>query len=576
MISPRKTIPNWVLRLGAYVLCLRALAVVSISAVVFTCHCSVCIVSYYRNLREFIETLDARGKLVRVREAVNKDTEMHSLVRLQFRGLEEEDRKAFLFEQPVDGQRRTYNIPVIIGCFAASREIYAAGLQCQTGAIGDRWSRARQSPIMPEVVSKGAVQDVVLMGESLEQRDYLSFLPIPISTPGFDNAPYTSASNWASKDLETGVQNLGTYRGQLKTPNRLGCFTASASKGIACHWEKARKMGLPCLEAALVLGGPPSISYAAVAHLPQDVDELAVAGGLGGEPLEVVRCRTVDLLVPAEADIVIEGHIATDALEPEGPFGERTGYMADRAPALFFEVACITLRQDPIYPSFLSQFPPSESSKLQQISKEQALTHLLREKLALKGVLDVALHESSGSWGYCVVRLDRKGDPWKVLEGISVHERQTSKVLIAVDEDIDARDPDAVNWALSYHMQPHRDVRIVDARAHQMDYSVAPLEHPRTGKERSSAMLVDATRKWGFPPLSLPSRSHMERALELWKAMGLPELRLKPPWYGYPLGSWSERDAIEARRAEEGAHQITGEEVRNQRVKAGDKGGSIN
>src|SRR5262249_25067674 len=158
-------------------------------------------------------------------------------------------------------------------------------------------------------------------------------------------APYTSASYWITKDPETGVRNVGTYRGQLKSPLRMGCYPASRQKGIAVHWEKARARGQP-LEAAVVLGAPPHVAFPAVALLgpgapppvafrggalrAQKGDGVGVAGGLAGEPVPLVRCQTVDLEVPAEAEIVIEGRIPTDRLEEEGPFGEFTGFMARR------------------------------------------------------------------------------------------------------------------------------------------------------------------------------------------------------------------------------------------------------
>src|SRR5918912_3670664 len=351
---------------------------------------------HYRNLREFLQALDAHDMLVRYTAPIDKDTQLQPLVRLQFRGLPEAQRKGFLFEHVTGAGGRRFDIPVAACCMAASRTMYALGLGCAPREIGARWAQALANPIAPERVERGPVQDVVYTGAALERAGGLDLLPIPLATPGFDNAPYTSASYWITKDPESGIRNVGTYRGQLKSPLRLGCYPASPQKGVAIHWEKARARGEP-LEAAVVLGAPPHIAYPAVAFLPRDVDELGVAGGLAGEPVPLVRCRTVDLEVPAEAEIVIEGRIATDYLEEEGPFGEFSGFMARREFTYYLEVTAITHRRDPIYNLFLSQFPPSESSKIRQVAMENTICRFLSADCDFAGVRDVAVHESGGS-----------------------------------------------------------------------------------------------------------------------------------------------------------------------------------
>jgi 4-hydroxy-3-polyprenylbenzoate decarboxylase len=167
----------------------------------------------------------------------------------------------------------------------------------------------------------------VLTGADLKPGNALDGLPVPISTPGYDNAPYLSAGHYITKDPDTGIQNMGNYRGQLKTRMRLGMNPSLEIRaGIYAHWLKYKQRGekLPC---AVVVGCPPVVSYTAVQKLPENLDELRVAGGLAGGPINVTRCKTVDLLVPAESEIVIEGLIDTEFLEPEAPFGESHGYV---------------------------------------------------------------------------------------------------------------------------------------------------------------------------------------------------------------------------------------------------------
>jgi UbiD family decarboxylase len=239
--------------------------------------------AYYRNLEEYIRALEGAGLLYRVMRPINKDTEMHPLVRWQFRGLGEDERRAFLFENIHDSKGKKYDIPVLIGGLAGSQKIYALGLNCKEEEVEGIWSRALDKPLPPVLVGRGAVQEVVYQGEELKRVGGLYKLPIPISTPGFDNAPYFTAGCWITKDPENGVRNMGVYRGQLK-----GALKTSISWGSlkhsAVHWEKCNKKGVP-LDAAIVLGGPPSITYAAVQPVPLGIDEVALAGALGGEAL---------------------------------------------------------------------------------------------------------------------------------------------------------------------------------------------------------------------------------------------------------------------------------------------------
>ncbi len=261
---------------------------------------------YHKNLREYIKALEAKGKLVRITEPVNKDTQLHPLVRLQFRGLPEEERKAFLFENVFDSKGRKFTIPVAIGVLGASPQVYAVGMMCEVSEIGKKWQQAQLNPIKPVIVKDGPVQEEVFAGDKLLARGGLGEFPIPVSTPGWDIAPYITSPCVVTRDPESGIRNVGTYRAQVKGPVRTGLHAAKYFRGIAFHWRKARKMGKP-LEVAIVIGGPPNVGYASVSQLPTDVDEYTIAGGIAGEPVELVQCKTVDLEVPAQAEIVIEG-----------------------------------------------------------------------------------------------------------------------------------------------------------------------------------------------------------------------------------------------------------------------------
>jgi 4-hydroxy-3-polyprenylbenzoate decarboxylase len=525
-------------------------------------------VAYYRDLHEWLEVLDSKGYLNRIQRPINKDTEMHPLVRLQFRGLPEEERKGWLFEKVTDVSGRLYGMPVALAVMAPCRPVYALGMGVNSPEeIPAKWADAQTHPIPPRIVSSGPCQGVVYEGRALLEAGGAGMLPVPISTPGFDCAPFLSSGHWVTKDPETGDFNFGTYRGQIKSPTRIGLF-AFAYQDICKHWNKARALGKP-LEAAIVIGCTPNLSYCSTSRLP--LPEYPVAGGIAGEPVELVRCKTVDLLVPARSEIIIEGMISTEEIEPEGPFGEFTGYMAERAPDKFMTVTCITRRRDAIFQAFLSQFPPSESSVLRGVALEGLLYKLLTVDHKMKGIVEVALPDTAGSHGVCVVRMDRAAGakPMEALRVIADLPRAAPKIIVAVDEDVDARDADAVEWAISYRVQPHRDTEIREIKVSTgLDFSLAPPSaRPDVVAYKASAILIDATCKWDYPPISLPREEFMERAKTIWDELGLPALKLKKPWFGYNLGSWSEEDQADAERALRGEHYATGEIRKAQRVR---------
>jgi UbiD family decarboxylase len=526
---------------------------------------------YWPTLANYVEGLDRAGKLVRVTTQINKDTELHPLVRLQFRGLPESKRKAFLFENVVDAKGRAYDIPVLVAALAGSADIYALGMGCPVEEIEENWRRALAAPITPTVVASGPCQEVVVTGDDLAKPGGgLSRLPIPISTPGFDNAPYTTASHWVTKHPTSGLHNLGNYRGMVKAENRIGALPGMLGVGMREHIDQWRATGAERLPAAIVIGAPPHVTYTAVTRIPNDMCEYDVAGALSGRSLELVRCVTQDLMVPAEAEIVIEGTVPTSLLEMEGAFGEFPGYMAQRDYSFFMEVTAITMRRKPIYLAILSQLPPSESSKMRHIGRGAAALKLLRDS-GFDNVLAVEYLECAGSNAIVVVKIKKRA-PDDGKRALRVLAKQfIGKIAVAVDEDIDVKNAENVLWAIAYRSQPYRDMEIVDAPLFALDPSIAPPGAPRglvdsvAVAPRSSAICIDATMPWPYPPLSLPKRQYMERALELWRDLQLPALELKEPWWGYSLGYWTPEEEHEAELAVEGRHFETGEKQKQTR-----------
>ncbi len=494
----------------------------------------------YSDLQEHVAALDAAGLLHRIDEPVNKDTEMHALVRWQYRGgIPESGRKAFLFTNVTDSNGRHYDMPVIVGALAGSREIYRIGLGVARDQIGTIWQKALENPIPPVVVTDAPCQEVVIEGDDLiGVGKGLDALPVPISTPGFDSAPYITAGNFVTRDPDNGIQNLGTYRAGLKSPNRLVVRMATRNGGAGGypHWEKYRARGekMPC---AIVLGCPPCVAYTGPQKVTRDVDELAVAGGLAGAPIRVVRARTVDLMVPADSEIIIEGLIDTEYLEPEAPFGESHGHIALEDFNMIFEVTCITHRRTPLFASIISQVTPSESSSIKRDAYEQMFLAHLRKTLGIRSVRKVIMHEPLTNLRRVIFLVMQQDTPrtevWRALHGTAALRADCGKYVIAVNEDIDPDNTDAVFWSLAYRSNPSEDVQILKYRDGG--------HGPKGGaKSTDGTMLIDATLKAKSAPLALPKREFMENAKALWERLNLPPLTPEAPWHGYSLGDWNE------------------------------------
>ena len=530
----------------------------------------------YNDLRQHLKALEERGLLFRVKRPINKDTELHPLIRWQFRSnLKESERKGFFFENVIDVKGKHYDFPVAVGVLASSPQIYSVGLQCPLEEIPSRWERALSKPIVPVIVDRGPVHEVVHTGSALDRDGGgLDMIPVPISTPGFDNAPYTTCSHWFTKDIETGIRNAGNYRGQLKGRRKIGCYN-QPGQHFTLHVEKCKKKGIP-LDAALVIGGPPVVSYATVQKVPYGVDEMAVAGGLAGEPLRMVRCKTVDLEVPAEAELVIEGKVSTEFFELEGPFGESHGHMHPRELSPYMEVTAITQRKDMIYLSFISQVTPSESSVIKKVGYDLLFLRYLQKDVNIKSVVRVVMHEALTNLRKVLIIQMRKpseAEVWRALFSAAAFHQGVGKIVIAVDEDINPDDMDSVLWAMSYRCIPHQDVQIVRGKEKghgpPFEYFKGSTEHRVRYEEpaNDSAMLINAMLKTPFPPVSLPKQEYMENAFRIWEELGLPKIEKKYPWYGYSLGQWDEELEEEAALALKGDHYLTGDKVAKSKVK---------
>jgi 4-hydroxy-3-polyprenylbenzoate decarboxylase len=413
------------------------------------------------------------------------------------------------------------------------------------------------NPIQPVSVDNAPCQEVIMIGDELTRPGGgLASLPVPISTPGFDAAPYLTATLVVTKDPETGVRNMGTYRAQLKARDRLGVRMASRLGGAGGyqHWLKYQARG-ESMPIAIVLGCAPAILFTGPQKLPIDEDEMAVAGGLIGSAVRTTRCKTVDLDVPADAEIVIEGEITTSYLEPEGPFGESHGHVALEDFNMSMKVTAITKRRKAVFISIISQVTPSESSTLKKVAYEPLFLGHLRKTFNIKGIKRVVMHEPLTNIRKVIfLQFDRsvpQTEVWRGLQAAASLQAQCGKVVIAVSEDIDPNNADAIFWSIAYRSNISTDVHVTPYRSGG--------HGPKSGRSGTDAtLMIDATLKADMPPLALPRKEFMSRARVIWEELQLPRLTPQPPWHGYELGDWAEQWTDYAKRAVDGDWETNG------------------
>jgi len=516
----------------------------------------------YNDLQDHLRALESAGLLTTIDAPINKDSELSPLVRWQFRGgIPEAERKAFLFTNVTGAADRSFDMTVVTGALAGNAAIYSVGMGVPVEDIGGCWANAIANPIAPVEVDDPRCQELVFEGIDLTSGNGLDALPVPVSTPGYDSAPYLTATACITRDPDSGIQNLGTYRGGLKAPDRVGLkLFMNLGQGGTAHWEKYRARG-EAMPIAMVIGCPPPVAYCGPQKLPKDVDELGVAGGIAGAPIRIAKARTSDLMVPADAEIVIEGLLDPEYFEPEGPFGESHGYINLEEFNFILKVTAITRKKNAVFTSIISQVAPSESSVIKRVAYEPLFLNHLRDHLGIKGVVRVGMHEPLTSLRKVIVVQVARGTPrteiWRALYGAMSFQGPVGKYMIAVDEDIDPNNLDAVFWAMSYRANLAEDCELIKHR---------PLGHgPKTGATEDATLAIDATLKVDMAPVALPKREYMEHAKELWDRLGLPPLKPEPPWHGYELGDWSAEWDTLAERAAAGDWIANGERSNQQR-----------
>ena len=430
----------------------------------------------FHDLREFLAALEAAGDLVRVKRPVETRFEIAAGIRK----MSDTGGPTLWFEN-VAG----YDMPVVGAAFTTRSKALLA-LEVDSSAEGNaRFSHGLRNPVEPRLVASGECQEVVHTGSDID----LHSLPMPVYSEK-DGGPYVTMALEVSKDPIDRRVNASVYRVMRTGRNRMSVMS-HAFQGLGTHMARAERRG-ESLEVAIVNGCDPVLLYASQAKVPQGVNELTVAGGIRGEPVEVVKCVSVDLEVPSSAEIVIEGRVLPGEWTMEGPFGEFTGYYGPAEENHVIEVTAITHRHNPIFLAGMTGLPPTDNHVLKSFAYESALYEKLRE--TFPEVTAVSYPNWGGVQYAVVIALEQryKAQARHVIL-TALGDSSRPKWVIVVDDDIDVYDTEMVNWAIMTRSQPAEDTIIVPRVAG------GPLDPSAPEKEVISVWGIDATRPFGVP-----------------------------------------------------------------------------
>jgi 2,5-furandicarboxylate decarboxylase 1 len=426
-----------------------------------------------QGFRDVLRVLEEAGELRRIKKAVDPR---------HLSALAAQAKEATFFET-IAG----YPAWRVAGALVSTRRRLAVAMGCAEADIARRFEDGIRRPIDARLVGDGPCQEVVRQGDDVD----LTSIPIPLMHDK-DGGPYISATMVVSKDPEYG-RNVGSYRLMYRTPRETGIDLVSSSD-MRRYYQRALDAGRP-LEIAVAVGVHPYEMLAASYKAPIDVDEYAIAGGLHGAPVELVRCRTVDLEVPADAELVLEGELLPIGwTADEGPFGEFSHITGDVKWNPIFRVKCITHRRDPIF--YMLQMPWENDWLAAPVIEAAGL-----QALRIASVEPVAIRAPVGGCCYWTLVASIRKRPGEgknaLLALLSVAE---VKLAIVTDDDIDIYNPDDLDWAMTFRVQADHDVLIIPgARGKHIDPSVRAWSLGKGGLPTTAKLGIDATIPEGVP-----------------------------------------------------------------------------
>ena len=449
----------------------------------------------FKDLREFIGFLEERGELRRVSAPVSRDLEITEIADRMVKS----GGPAILFEN-VEG----FETPLAINLYGTHQRVAWAlgvedveeivarirkltslpqappkGLMDKLRTLGDLAGLARSQP---KTVRNAPCQEVVLTGDYAD----LDRLPILTCWPQ-DAGRFITLPLVISRDPASGRRNVGTYRMQVYDSRTTGMHWQSHKVG-ARHFRTGTRMGTERMDVAVALGGDPTTMWSGSMPLPPDMDELAVSGVLREEPVELVKCKTIDLEVPAHAEIVLEGYVTPGETRVEGPFGDHTGYYSLPDDYSVFHLTAITHRSGAIYPTTVVGRPPSEDYFMGKASERIMLPAL---QLTVPEVVDMNMPAEGIFTNYVLVSIRKEypGQAQKVMYALwGIGQMALVKGIVVFDAHVNIHDLSEVAWRLGVNIDPRRDVLFVDGPADDLDHAAST---PRLG----SKIGIDATEK---------------------------------------------------------------------------------
>lgn len=477
------------------------------------------------DLKSLMRDWEKRGDLKRITYPVDRDLEITEIYSRVFaaRG------PALLFEN-VKGT----TIPLLINIFGTWDRVWDTfGVRSEEELMGRIRPLLELEPpkgildkartlfklkdlagLFPRAVKTAPCQASVLKGSDVD----LTRLPVMKSWPD-DAGRFITLPVVITKDPLSGKQNLGMYRMQVIDGQRTAMHW-HPWKGGERHHKKATDLHRR-LDVACVLGCEPSVIYSATAPLPPDVSELLLAGLLMDRPVEVVKCLTVDLKVPATSQIVLEGYIEEDEVFPEGPFGDHTGYYTPERPFPVFHVEAMTMQSDPVYPSIAVGWPALEDALLGTLTQKIFFPLI---QFVVPEIADIELPVAGGFHNFVFVAIDKKypGQAHKVMNSLwGLGQMATTKIIVVFDRDVNIHDMDEVLFHMGNNIDPVRDVILQKGPVDILDH--ASLHEGFGGK-----MGIDATTKLKdegitrpWPKRALMDRQTIERIDTLWNQLGL-------------------------------------------------------
>ncbi|VDC19919.1 UbiD family decarboxylase [Pseudogemmobacter humi] len=475
----------------------------------------------FPDLRAFLAWAEARGDLARVDASVSLRHEMTALQLAALRA----GGPVLRFDAH-DGPK----MPVVTNLFA-TRERVAAGLGLTPDQIPGfgAFLASLRSPPPPEGMRDAlsrwpmlraalAARPRVLRHAPVQEADLpdLSALPVQTPWPG-DGGPLITWPVVITRPHGAGElsrYNLGVYRAQVLAPDRL-ILRWLAHRGGAAHHRSWERAGEP-MPVAIALGADPATLLAAALPLPENVSELGFSGVLRGARTDLVAARSVPLMVPARAEIIVEGWVHPGETAPEGPFGDHTGYYNAVEPFPVLRVSRITCRRDPLYLTTVTGRPPDEPSVIGEVFNDLALPVI---RAQIPEVLDLWLPPAACSYRMAVVKIDKRypGQARRVMMALwgMLPQFSYTKMIVVVDGDLDIRNWDDIAWALATRMDPGRDVMLIGRTP--MDYLdfASPLEGlaGKIGLDATTKIGAETAREWGRE--MRPDPAHEARAAEL-------------------------------------------------------------